>query len=177
MPWIHSIDEDRAEGAMADFYADLRMRRGSPTPILAIQGLNPEALRKHLDLYLHLMFVPGGLPRDERELIAVVVSAANGCAYCVSEHMERLRHYDDDVDELATIVDQPEQIADERQRAIAAYARKLTLAPASMRATDVESLRERGLGDPEILHVNLISAYFNFVNRIAQGLGVGQEEA
>jgi alkylhydroperoxidase family enzyme len=33
-------------------------------------------------------------------------------------------------------------------------------------------LREQGLGDEEILAVNLIVAYFNFINRIAQGLGV-----
>lgn len=173
MPWIRSIDEAHAEGVMADFYADLRQRRGKPTPILAVQGLDPQALQQHLGLYQHLLFAPGGLPRDERELIAVVVSAANGCAYCVSEHVERLQYYIDDADELATVRDAPGQIADARQRAIAAYVRKLTLQPAAMREADVAALRAAGLDDAEILQVNLVTAYFNFVNRIAQGLGVG----
>lgn len=38
--------------------------------------------------------------------------------------------------------------------------------------TDVQSLRAAGFEDEEILHANLIAAYFNFVNRIALGLGV-----
>lgn len=172
MPWIRSIDEAHAEGAMAEFYADLRHRRGKPTPILAVQGLDPLALQKHLGLYQHLLFAPGGLTREDRELIAVVVSAANGCEYCVSEHLERLQYYVEEPDSLAIIRDAPEQIGDARQRAIAAYARKLTLQSAAMRADDVEDLRVHGLDDAEILQVNLVTAYFNFINRIAQGLGV-----
>jgi len=38
--------------------------------------------------------------------------------------------------------------------------------------TDVQQLRDRGLADEDILTINLIASYFNFVNRIALGLGV-----
>lgn len=172
MAWINSIDEAHAEGALAAFYVDLRARRGHSTPILEVQGLDPDALLQHLALYSHLMFAPGGLSRDEREIIAVVVSAANGCGYCVREHLERLQHYIEEDDALHTVRDAPENISDARQRAIALYARKLTLQPHAMRAEDIAALRAQGLDDAEILRVNLITAYFNFVNRIAQGLGV-----
>ena len=41
-----------------------------------------------------------------------------------------------------------------------------------MTESDLDELRAAGLSDRDILDVTLITAYFNFVNRIAQGLGV-----
>ena len=60
-------------------------------------------------------------------------------------------------------------------RAILNYAAKLTTTPAEMTATDVESLRAVGLDDRGIHDVCAITAYFNFVNRMADGLGVELE--
>ncbi len=56
------------------------------------------------------------------------------------------------------------------------YAVKLTSSPADMRQEDVELLRSSGLGDDEILDVCQVTAYYNFVNRMAQGLGVELED-
>ena len=52
------------------------------------------------------------------------------------------------------------------------YAVKLTEAPSSVTEADVEAMRRAGFSDAAILDVNLITSYFNFVNRIAEGLGV-----
>ncbi len=57
------------------------------------------------------------------------------------------------------------------------YAVKLTKAPATVAEADVEAMRQAGLSDEDILHVNLITSYFNFVNRIAEGLGVAFDPA
>lgn len=62
-----------------------------------------------------------------------------------------------------------------RLRAILAYAEKLTLQPHSVREADLQSLRAAGLDDRPILEVVEITAYFNFVNRLADGLGVALE--
>jgi uncharacterized peroxidase-related enzyme len=64
---------------------------------------------------------------------------------------------------------------DSRVREMLEYAIKLTRTPASVRREDVERLREAGLEDREILDVAQIVAYFNFVNRLADGLGVELE--
>jgi uncharacterized protein YciW len=53
-----------------------------------------------------------------------------------------------------------------------AYARQLTLYPASVADSDVELLRSAGLDDGEILEVNQVTAYFAYANRTVQGLGV-----
>jgi uncharacterized protein YciW len=59
------------------------------------------------------------------------------------------------------------------------YALLLTRHPSEIAARHVEVLRAAGLSDDEIHRVAAVVAYFNFVNRIAEGLGVeleGREE-
>lgn len=59
-----------------------------------------------------------------------------------------------------------------RERALLDYAAKLTRTPWEMEEADLEPLRAAGLSDVDILDANLTVAYFAYVNRIAQGLGV-----
>lgn len=63
----------------------------------------------------------------------------------------------------------------DRLQAILAYAEKLTLHPAAVREEDLEPLRASGLDDRGILEVVEVTAYYNFVNRMADGLGVRLE--
>jgi uncharacterized peroxidase-related enzyme len=59
-----------------------------------------------------------------------------------------------------------------RERALVAYADKLTLAPATVRRADVVALVAHGFDDRAVHDACAIVAYFAFVNRIADGLGV-----
>jgi alkylhydroperoxidase family enzyme len=54
------------------------------------------------------------------------------------------------------------------------YVAKLTLEPAQVQRTDVESLRAHGFDDAAILQINLIASWFNYINRVADGLGIGR---
>jgi alkylhydroperoxidase family enzyme len=60
-------------------------------------------------------------------------------------------------------------------RAMLSYARNLTIDAASIDENDITGLRELGFSDRAILEINLATAYMNFVNRIAEGLGVELE--
>ena len=60
-------------------------------------------------------------------------------------------------------------------RAMLDYAAKLTLTPARVTRNDVESLRANGFDDTAILQINLIASFFAYVNRVADGLGIGRE--
>jgi len=55
------------------------------------------------------------------------------------------------------------------------YAVKLTLTPWKMEEADIRILREEDFSDEAILDINQITGYFNFVNRLADGLGVELE--
>ena len=57
-----------------------------------------------------------------------------------------------------------------------AYAVKLTHAPWEMQEIDVVALRHAGFGDSAILDINQVAAYYAYVNRLADGLGVELED-
>ena len=60
-------------------------------------------------------------------------------------------------------------------RALCDYAVKLTRTPAQMGAADVDGLRAHGWDDAAIHDAIQVIAYFNYINRIAEGVGVEPE--
>ena len=54
------------------------------------------------------------------------------------------------------------------------YVEKLTSHPGDMQQADVEALRAAGYEDVAILQINLIASWFNYINRAADGLGIGR---
>ncbi len=81
MARIRVILPAEAAGELADCYAQMKDPHGNVANILAVHSLNPPALRAHFGLYKTLMFGGSELSRAQREMIAVVVSAANECHY------------------------------------------------------------------------------------------------
>jgi uncharacterized peroxidase-related enzyme len=59
-------------------------------------------------------------------------------------------------------------------RAMLDYTAKLTRTPARMVPEDLRKLRDTGFSDQAILQINLIASWFNYINRVADGLGVGK---
>lgn len=173
MSWIEEVEVSEAEGKLAEMYAALIKQRGKISNILKVHSLNPDAMGDHLDLYMTLMFGKSGLSRAEREAVAVVVSANNDCEYCVRHHTEALRHYIDDEETMTMLMTADGlETLEPRLSNIVRHAEKLTTAPVAMTESDLDELRTEGLSDKDILDLTLIVAYFNFVNRIALGLGV-----
>lgn len=179
MAWIKVIEEEEAEGRLATVYGKLAKSRGKLANILKVHSLNAGALEHHADLYTHLLYGRSGLSRYERELIAVVVSFCNDCAYCLNHHAEALAHYEKDEQRLADIKAMRDlDRLPPRQAALARFSEELTRQPGQASEAALETLRDCGLEDRDILDATLIVGYFNFVNRIALGLGVAftQEE-
>jgi uncharacterized peroxidase-related enzyme len=81
MPWVPTVPEDRASGALIDVYRRARLRAGKVPNITKVQSLRPDTTARGFDLYCQLMDAPSGLSKRERVLIATVVSKANGCHY------------------------------------------------------------------------------------------------
>jgi uncharacterized peroxidase-related enzyme len=59
---------------------------------------------------------------------------------------------------------------------LCAYAEKLTLRPTEMSESDIRALRSAGLDDVAIHDATQIVAYFNYINRVADALGVERED-
>lgn len=81
MAWIKMVNVNEAEGDLRDFYEAHQSPSGEVDNVLKIHSLNPASLRGHYDFYRTLMYGKSDLSRVQREMIAVVVSAANKCHY------------------------------------------------------------------------------------------------
>lgn len=81
MAFIHTVPYAEATGRLRALYERLRGSRDWVDHIVWIHSLNPPAMEHHLALYRHAMRGPSPLTRAQREMVAVAVSAANGCFY------------------------------------------------------------------------------------------------
>ena len=81
MAWIRTVEETEAAPELAAMYREMADPRGGVDNILQIHSLHPASLRGHYDLYKTLMYGRSPVSRTQREMIAVVVSAANECHY------------------------------------------------------------------------------------------------
>jgi uncharacterized peroxidase-related enzyme len=155
---LQVLDESHAQARTSDYYLTLVHQ--------------PSMLRHRSEAYNNIMYAPGGLPRAERELGAMVVSVTNGCVYCTSVHAQRfaqLAHRHDTVEQVFT--DPSTAGTTERERAIARFAQAVTLRPESLNADDIQALRAVGLNDAEVIDLLHAVAIFGWANRLMHNLG------
>ena len=178
MAYIRVVDEAEATGELKEVYGRIREARGSVGNVLKAESLHPEALDRHVALYQTLHFGKGGLSRREREMVAVVVSVANRCDYCIVHHADALGRYVNEPGLVPLLVgDAKKAPLNPRERALVDAALKLTKEPGAWTRQDVDTLRLAGFVDEDVLAFVEIVGYFNFVNRVANGLGVTPEDA
>jgi alkylhydroperoxidase family enzyme len=78
---IRLIEPEDAHGLLAAEYEAAVERAGKVYNIVKSMSLRPEVLRRSMEMFRAIMFGPSALTRQERELLATVVSAANECYY------------------------------------------------------------------------------------------------
>ena len=81
MAHLRLIDVEEATGLLKDEYDAAVGRAGKVFNIVKSMSLRPGVLKRSMELYTGIMFGPSGLSRQERELLAVVVSRQNDCHY------------------------------------------------------------------------------------------------
>ena len=150
--------------------------RGAVSALWESLSLDPAALGALHDSYRALVLTPAPLTSAQAEMIALVVSATNGCGYCVAHQGQRLAALAGEPLARAVALDYREANLAARDRVLLDAAVALTCEPAERTNADVERLREYGFDDGAILKLTLIAAFYNLVNRLASGLGVALEE-
>src|SRR4029077_9047971 len=150
---------------------------GEPTEFTQLGSLYPDLVMERLRLYKVVEAAPSSLSALERRLAAYVASMLNGTPHCASGLVQRLLDMQVSGELMDRAARSPLALAsgDARLDAIARYAARLTRNPAEIVPGDVEALRTAGLDDLEILDLNNIVAYYNYINRVANGLGLRTE--
>lgn len=174
MSWITRITPDAAPAALKSIFDRIRARSASQQVAYLWQswGSHPEGLDAAYTHYQSLVKEPAPLTAAQVELLALVVSATNGCAYCVAHHGPKLARLVGDDLARAVAKDYREANLAARDRVLLDAAVALTCEPSERKEEDVERLREYGFDDAAILKATEITAYYNFVNRVASGIGV-----
>jgi len=177
---IKTIEPEEATGRLLEIYNDIVKKRGKLADVHKIQSLRPESIVAHMDLYLEIMFSKSELSRAEREMMAVVVSVANGCEYCQMHHAQALNHYWKNDKRISLLKRDFHQAGlTTREQALSEFAQKLTISPDIFKDEQyLQLLKIEKISDNGLLDATLVVAYFNFVNRIvlALGLQVTQDE-
>ncbi|HKL34228.1 MAG TPA: peroxidase-related enzyme [Tangfeifania sp.] len=175
---IKVIQHEEATGRLKEIYDDLVKKRGKLADVHKIQSLRPESIVAHMDLYMEIMFTKSELSRAEREMMAVVVSAANGCEYCKMHHSQALNHYwknDEKINRLRTDFETADLT--KRELVLCSFANLLTVNPEAYRNEKyLAPVKKIGISDNGILDATMVVAYFNFVNRIVLALGLETNE-
>jgi len=138
--------------------------------VFSAYSLRPQRLRNFMATYNEIMLSESGLSKLEREMVAVVVSSANRCYYCLVAHGAAVRTLSGDA-ELGEMMALNYRVArlDARQRPMLDYAWKLTATPWLVDDADRETLRRAGLTEADIFDLSETTAFFNLSNRMASG--------
>jgi uncharacterized peroxidase-related enzyme len=136
--------------------------------VFSTYSLRPKRLRNFMAMYNEIMLSESALSKLEREMIAVVVSSANRCYYCLVAHGAAVRALSGDP-ELGEMMALNYRVAklDARQRAMLDFTWKLTTTPHLMDETDRDGLRAAGLTNEDIFDLAETVAFFNLSNRMA----------
>jgi len=150
------------------YFAKCDEKLGFVPNVLAAYSFDAAKLRAFTAMYNDLMLAESGLSKLEREMIAVVVSSANRCYYCLTAHGAAVRQLSGDP-QLGEMLVMNWRTAPlpARERALLAFAHKLTATPAEIGEEDRAALRANGFSERDIWDAASVTGFYNFTNRVA----------
>ncbi|KUI32555.1 peroxidase [Mycobacterium sp. IS-1742] len=162
--------------AVKGFFTRQRREEGLTSNWFRALSLNEDDLGRLNGYLLPLLGADGrgGLTPREREVIATVVSGENRCAYCHTNHANKLGKVAGDWSFGQRVAIDHHQVAEltDRERALADLAIAVNNDPQSLRDDDFDRLRQLGLDDHLILEGISIAAFIGATNRIGVALSV-----
>lgn len=163
------IDRETEISDKTKAYFDLCEEKLGMVPnVLKAYSFNEDKLRAFTEMYNDLMLGESGLSKLQREMIAVVVSSANKCFYCLTAHGAAVRALSGNpaLGEMLVMNYRAADL-DSKEKAMLAFAEKLTEHPAKIDQEDRETLRQAGWTDREIWDIANVAGFFNMTNRVA----------
>ncbi len=133
----------------------------------------PETSKPLIEFHEALLRGPSPFTAAERELIAAYVSGLNRCRYCHGVHTataERLGVPKGAIQRLVEGIDAAP--VPEKMKPILRYAQKLTREPNGITKADADAVLAAGWGETALYYAVAVTALFNFMNRLVEGLGI-----
>ena len=176
--WIRMLAYEESTGHLRQLYDRVKGPGGAIDNVMKVHSLRPHTMEGHSALYKSVLHHTGNaLPVWFLECLGIYTSLANRCDYSVAHHFAGLTRLLADEQKAKRIYEAlaagaPERAFAGKELELLRYVRKLTLAPQKMEQGDIAALRAAGADDGEIFEANQVCAYFNYSNRLLNGLGV-----
>ena len=177
MAWIRTIPWDEADGVLREAYDWQAERLGAPAEFTQLGSLYPEITYERLRLYRAVEGCPSRLSGIERQAAALATSAVNRTGHCASGLRLKLADMGADPAWIEAVWRDPDTARSGTARldAVVQHAVALSRDPAAMTEAHLDALREHGLDDLDLLDLNNMVAYYNYINRVVNGLGLRSE--
>jgi uncharacterized peroxidase-related enzyme len=171
--WFPVPGEDQLPDNLRGLFNKAKEKIGFVPNVLRVYSFRPERLSAWFAHYKQLHEPTENLNAAEREMIAVAVSMANGCLYCLVSHGAALRQaLGDPIQADRITLDYKRAGLDKKMEAALDFAVKLTRTPHDCLQEDLEHLKGLGFTQEEVWDIIEIAAMYNFTNRIASATGM-----
>ena len=141
--------------------------------MIEVLAAHSEGFDSLCDYHDTILRGPSPLSIAERELIAAYVSGLNQCGFCYDSHRGFAEVHGITPESFELLVSDPATAGlDERLLPLLAYARKLTLAPASVTDDDAADVYAAGWSEKALFHTIAVTGIFNLMNRLVEGTGI-----
>jgi uncharacterized peroxidase-related enzyme len=164
-------DPDQLDDDLREYFAKCDHKLGFVPNVLKAYSFDQAKLRAFNNFYDDLMLGDSALSKLEREMIAVVVSAANRCYYCLTAHGAAVRKLSGDP-VLGELLVMNYRAADlpARQRSMLDFAHKVAVESSQICEADRDKLRAQGFADRDIWDIAAVAAFFSMTNRLASAV-------
>ena len=176
--WIKMVADEDATPEQKEVLDLARTPHGTVDNVMRVHSLRPNTMRGHIILYRAALHDDANtIPMWFQETVSSYVSILNNCEYSLANHWKNAVHLmrdDRNPHNIETALKnrKPHEAFSGAELAMLQYTEKLTLYPSEMIEEDVLDLKKENIDDGQILELNQIVGYFNYVNRLLNGLGV-----
>lgn len=173
MSWLPSIPEEKASPEARQTYDFLNKNWGFVPNYFRALGHKPQWLQDQVNLFTHVMFQEGALPKIVKEQVALVVSGINLSNYCLAAHLEILGRLGIDKKQSRKLaLDYASADVEPNVMELFRFAAKLSQHPGDIEKRDFDGLREAGWSDDAILETVLVASLYACANRFSAGIGL-----
>jgi uncharacterized peroxidase-related enzyme len=172
-PWIECAPQEQATGDLRRAYDKILATRGQIPQIRAVMAGEPLTVEGFAYFYPENNYACRSIDRRLAEMIATVASAANGSGFGGPAHARQLAQITgDEAFARGVLEDYTRMDLSDKERVLLDYVWKLSRAPGEMSAADLADLRAQGWTDPQIVATVHVTAFFAYMNRVAEAFGV-----
>ena len=171
-PWIGIAPQEEATDDLRRAYDKILATRGRVPDIRSVMAGEPLVVEGMAYFYPENNYACRAIDRRLAEMIATVAGAANGSGFGGPAHARQLAQITGETFAQAILADYRQARLDEKERVLLDYVWKLSRSPGEMARADIDKLRAAGWTDPQIVATVHVTAFFAYMNRVAEAFGL-----